>query len=69
MNPYKTKVPTCVSLSTTCTVCCILPEKVWYWMKFFIIVRYNKPVKVPLKLMHYRRILHMGVVSRHTLVQ
>lgn len=69
MNPYKTKVPACVLLSTTCTVCYIFPGKVWYWIKFFIIVCYNKLVKVPLKLMHYRKILQVAMVLRHTLVQ
>jgi len=27
-------------------------------------IHYNKPVKVPLTLVHYRKILHAGMVSR-----
>ena len=50
-------MPNCVLLSIMCIVCYIFQE-------IMLRIHYNKPVEVLVTLMHYGKILHVGVVSR-----
>jgi len=63
MKPYQIKVPNCAFFSIMCIVCYFFPmENIA--LEIVLCICYNKPVKVLLMLMHYGKILHVGVVSR-----
>lgn len=61
------KVPNCALFVIIRIVCSTSPGTLTSIYSTGIvvdIVRYNKPGKVPLTLMHYRKILHTDVVPR-----